>query len=115
MRGLEKKLPAVFYESPSGNEPVREWLKGLPAQDRKSIGLDIATVEYDWPVGMPLCGSLGKGLWEVRSHISDGKIARVIFCTVKSRMVLLHGFVKKTEKTPDKDLKLALKRKSEIE
>ncbi len=115
MRGLEKKLPAVFYESPSGNEPVREWLKALPAQDRKTVGLDIATVEYDWPVGMPLCGSLGKGLWEVRSHISDGKIARVIFCTAQRRMVLLHGFVKKTQKTPDKDLKLALKRKSEIE
>lgn len=114
MRGLEKKLPAYFYASPGGNEPVREWLKATPAQDRKTIGLDIATVEYGWPVGMPLCRSLGNGLWEVRSGIGDGKIARVIFCTAGSRMVLLHGFVKKTQKTPARDLQLALNRKREI-
>ena len=114
MRGLEKKLPAYFYASPGGKEPVREWLKARPAQDRKTIGLDIATVEYSWPVGKPLVGFLRKGLWEVRSDIGDGKIARVIFCTAGSRMVLLHGIVKKTMKTPARDLTLALKRRKEI-
>ena len=115
MPEIEKSLPAVFYQSRGGNEPVREWLKAQPAQDRKLLGLDIATVEYRWPAGPPLCRSLGNGLWEVRSSISDGKIARIIFCTMKGQMVLLHGFVKKTQKTPDKDLRLALKRKKEIE
>ena len=115
MPEIEKKLPAIFYRSPGGNEPVREWLKALPSRDRKLLGLDIATVEYGWPAGPPLCKSLGNGLWEVRSGISDGKIARVIFSTMNGQMVLLHGFVKKTRKTPNKDLRLALKRKKEIE
>ena len=115
MPRIEKAILAVFYQSPGGSEPVREWLKARPPQDRKTLGLDIATVEYGWPLGLPLCRSLGNGLWEVRSGIGDGKIARVIFCTMNDQMVLLHGFVKKTRKIPDKDLRLALKRKKEIE
>ncbi len=76
--------------------------------------MDIATVEYAWPMGKPLCESLGGGLWEVRSNISDGRIARVIFCVQEGRMVLLHGFIKKTRKTPKKDRDLALKRRKEM-
>ena len=57
-----KRVPASFYQSPSGKEPVREWLKDLPNDDRKVIGIDIATAEYGWPVGMPLCRSLDEGL-----------------------------------------------------
>lgn len=110
-----KRIPAIFYRSSSGAEPVRDWLKELDAADRRILGLDIATVEYGWPVGMPLCRSLGGGLWEVRSSLSHGRIARVIFCTAKGRMVLLHGFVKKTQKTPQPDLELARKRQKEIE
>jgi phage-related protein len=87
----------------------------LSAQDRRTIGVDIATIEYLWPVGMPHCRSLGGGLWEARSNISDGRIARVMFAAVGGRMVLLHGFVKKTQKTPDKDRRLAARRKKEIE
>ena len=109
-----KKLPAAFYATPGGNEPVREWLKGLDDADRRTVGVDIATAEYGWPVGMPLCRSLGKGLFEVRSNISDGRIARVIFAVVDRRMVLLHGFVKKAQKTPKPDLDLAAKRLKEI-
>ena len=79
-------------------------------EDRKLIGRDIQKVEFGWPLGMPYCRSLGSGLWEVRSDLTDGKIGRVIFCVAQERMVLLHGFVKKTQKTPAQDLRLALKR-----
>jgi phage-related protein len=106
-----KRLPAHFYRSYSGREPVREWLKGLEAEDRKVIGEDIKDVEFSWPIGMPLVGSLGRELWEVRSRLSRGRIARVLFCVEEGRMVLLHGFIKKTQKTPQHDLDLALKRR----
>jgi len=110
-----KKIPAAFYQTGAGREPVRDWLRVLGAEDRKVIGEDIATVEYGWPVGMPICRPLGKGLWEVRSTLTNNRIARVIFGIVKNRMILLHGFIKKTQKTPDKDLSLARERLKEIE
>jgi len=94
---------------------VREWLKRLDRDDRRIIGEDIATAEFGRPVGMPICRSLGRGLFEVRSGISDGRIARVIFCVAAERMILLHGFVKKAEKTPKPDLDLAIRRLKELE
>ena len=106
-----KRLPAHFYRSDSGREPVREWLKGLEAEDRKVIGEDIKDVEFSWPIGMPLVGSLGRELWEVRSRLPRGRTARVVFCVEQGRMVLLHGFIKKTQKTPQHDLDLAIKRR----
>lgn len=106
-----KRLPARFYRLNSGKEPVREWLKELERQDRKAIGEDIKDVEFSWPIGMPLVRSLGRELWEVRSNLPRGRIARVLFCVEQGRMVLLHGFVKKTQKTPQRDIDLALKRK----
>lgn len=109
-----KKLPAAFYCTAAGNEPVREWLKTLDEADRRIVGQDIATAEFGWPVGMPVYRSLGKGLHEIRSDISDGLITRVIFCIEDGKMVLLHGFIKKTQKTPKADLDLALKRKREV-
>ncbi len=109
-----KRLPAFFYELPSGREPVREWLRALEDADRKIIGEDIKDVEFSWPIGMPLCRALGRGLWEVRSELTQGRIARVLFCTHEGRMVLLHGFIKKTQKTPDTDLDLARKRMKEV-
>lgn len=109
-----KKLPAFFYESASGNQPVREWILALSLEDRKLVGRDIQKVEFGWPLGMPYCRSLGNGLWEVRSDLTDGKIARTIFSVVRERMVLLHGFIKKTKKTPAQDLRLALKRMKEV-
>lgn len=105
-----KRLPAYFYRSATGRELVREWLKSLDADDRKIVGEDVKDVEYAWPIGMPLVRSLGNGLWEVRNSLTGGKIGRVIFCVVGSQMVLLHGFIKKTQKTPKKDMELALKR-----
>jgi len=110
-----KKLPARFYATPSGKEPVREWLKNLDEQDRRTVGQDISDVEFGWPVGMPLCRGLGDGLQEVRSSISNKRIARVIFIAMKQEMVLLHGFIKKTQKTPKPDIELALKRKKDVE
>jgi phage-related protein len=109
-----KCLPAVFYALPSGREPVREWLKALEIEDRKIIGEDIKDVEFSWPIGMPLCRSLGKGLWEVRSDLARGRIARAMFFVHDDRIVLLHDFMKKTQKTPKNDLDLASKRMKEF-
>jgi phage-related protein len=106
-----KRLPARFYRLDSGREPVREWLKGLDEADRRIIGEDIKDVEFAWPIGMPLVRALGRDLWEVRSSLPRGRIARVIFCVEPDCMVLLHGFMKKTQKTPKQDIDLALKRK----
>jgi phage-related protein len=105
-----KKISAHFYASANGEEPVRTWLKTLSVDDRKSIGKDIQKVEYGWPIGLPVCRSLGGGLWEVRSDLSDGRAARVLFGFAHGTMVLLHGFVKKTQKTPQQDRELALRR-----
>lgn len=105
-----KRLPAYFYRTDSGREPVRDWLKSLPAEDRKVLGEDIKDVEFSWPIGMPLVRSLGNGVWEVRSSLARGRIARVLFSIAGERMILLHGFVKKTRKTPKQDIDLALKR-----
>jgi phage-related protein len=106
-----KRLPARFYRSDGGREPVREWLKGLESEDRRVIGEDIKDVEFSWPIGMPLVRSLGRELWEVRSSLAHGRIARVIFCIEQECMVLLHGVIKKTQKTPQHDMDLTLKRK----
>ena len=94
-----KKLPAVFYQSSSGREPVRDWLLALDEKSRRIVGRDIATAEFGWPLGMPLCRKLDGGLVEVRSNITQRRIARVIFVVHAGHMVLLHGFVKKTLRT----------------
>jgi phage-related protein len=109
-----KKIAAAFYRTSADVEPVRDWLKGLSPEDRREIGQDIATVEYGWPVGMPVCRPLGQSLWEVRSTLSGNRIARVIFCIAKGRMVLVHGFMKKTQKIPNEDLALARRRLKEV-
>ena len=111
----EKRLPARFYRTIGGTEPVRDWLRGLDPSDRRIVGADIKEIEFDWLVGMPLCRSLGRGLWEVRSRISRDRTVRVIFCIVRGEMNLLHGFVKKSQSTPRPDLELAIRRKQEIE
>ncbi len=110
-----KKVSVAFYRSASGNEPVREWLKGLAKEDRKAIGIDIQTVEFGWPIGMPVCRPMKDGLFEVRTNIDDGRIARVLFCFSGGEIVLLHGFIKKSQSTPKPDLDLAKKRKKEVE
>jgi phage-related protein len=109
---LERRDPVlrvVFYRTATGNEPVREWLKSLGREDCRTVGQDVKTAQYGWPLGMPLIRKLEPGLWEVRSHIAQG-IGRVIFTVEGGVMVLLHGFVKKTQKTPPGDLKVARQR-----
>jgi phage-related protein len=108
-----KRIPAYFYHSDAGREPVREWLKSLEPGDRKAIGEDIKDVEFSWPIGLPLVRPLGRDLWEIRSNLSGGRIARTIFCIERGQLVLLHGFMKKTQKTPQHEIDLALKRKRE--
>ena len=103
------KLQVVFYKSDSGNEPVRDWLKKLDKEDRKIIGADIKTVQFGWPLGMPLVRKIEKGLWEVRIQL-DSRIARILFTVHSNLMVLLHGFIKKSQKLPANDLKIAKKR-----
>jgi phage-related protein len=108
-----KRVPAIFFRTEAGGEPVREWLRSLSPDDRKRIGEDIKSVEYGWPVGMPVCRPLGNGIYEVRSIVTQGRIARVLFyIDRKSRMLLLHGFIKKTQKTSKDDLALARSNKS---
>ncbi|MGB7979058.1 MAG: type II toxin-antitoxin system RelE/ParE family toxin [Chlamydiales bacterium] len=110
MDSSHQPIPVIFYcENPSGNEPVREWLSEIDKESRKEIGRDIRIVQLRWPLGMPLVKSLGSGLWEIRSHIPKG-IARVLFKMIDGEIVLLHGFIKKTQKTPLEDLKLAKNR-----
>src|SRR4051812_43309900 len=95
-----RKIPVVFYRTAAGAEVVRDWLRGLDRDDRDAIGQDLMRVQFRWPVGMPLCRSLGQGLWEVRSDLPCQRIARVLFCVVGEWIVALHGFIKKTQKTP---------------
>lgn len=114
MQNEPKKVPARFYRNENGTEPVRDWLQSLSREDRKRIGADVATVEYGWPVGMPTCRPMGAGLWEVRTNLGSNRIARVLFCMAEGHMVLLHGFIKKTEKTPPADVNLARTRMREV-
>jgi phage-related protein len=109
-----KKLQARFYMSARGRRPVRDWLLEISEDDRRVIGKDIQKVEFGWPIGMPYCRHLGEGLWETRSDLSGGWIARVVFAIVEGEMVLLHGFVKKSQKTPEPELQLARRRLREI-
>ncbi len=98
-----------FYKTDAGNEPVREWLLALSQEEKKTIGEDIKTVQFGWPIGMPVSRKVSKDLWEVRSSLKN-KISRVIFTVEESIIVLLHGFIKKTQKLPQKDLDIAKNR-----
>ncbi|SRR5258706_15887727 len=108
----ERPLAVVFFSSETGNEPVRRWLRELPKEEKKIIGTDILTVQYAWPAGKPLVNSMGNGIWEVRSRLKD-RIARTLFIVVDEEIVLLHGFIKKTQRSPKEDLDLAKKRKQQ--
>jgi phage-related protein len=109
MTEIEFVLKVVFYRSEAGNEPVREWLKDLPRDDKRQLGEDIKTAQLGWPLGMPLIRKIEKDLWEVRTRLADG-IARVFFTVDAEYMILLHGFIKKSQKTPQNELKTAQSR-----
>ncbi len=110
MAKITKKISAFFFQNDYGKEPVRDWILSLSPSDRKTIGEDIKTVEYGWPIGMPHVKTVGDGLFEVRSNLSDKRISRVLFVIYKNLMVLLHGFIKKDKKIPQNDLRLAKNR-----
>lgn len=109
----EYYLPVRFFRTGAGNEPVREWLKSLPKEEKKLIGEDIKTVQFGWPLGLPLVRKLSSGIWEVRTDLKD-KISRVLFTVFKNQIILLHGFIKKTQKTPKDDLNLAITRMKQV-
>lgn len=113
MAQRRKTIQAVFYQTSSGRQPVREWLLELNDEDRRTIGKDIQRLEFEWPVGMPACRPLGDDLWEIRSTLSQGRIARVLFAIDKGELFLLHGFIKKSRKTPPREIELARKRLQE--
>ena len=110
-----RKIPVVFYRTQGGTEVVRDWLRSLDDADRQAVGLDLMRIQYRWPVGMPLCRALGDGLWEVRTSLQSNRIARVLFSVQQGRILVLHGFIKKTQKTPPDDLALARRRNREFE
>jgi phage-related protein len=109
------KTPLRFYRTARGNEPVRDWLKALEREDRLAIGMDLLRAQYRWPVGMPICRAMGDGLWEIRTSLPSRTIARVLVCLWTGELVALHGFIKKTQQTPNEELQLARRRKKEVE
>ena len=115
IQNMDRKEPlqVVFFETESGNQPVRDFILQRPREDRKEIGADVFTVQKRFPLGFPLVEKLAADLWEVRSHLPDG-ICRILFTVHKQTLVLLHGFIKKSQKIPAKELKTAKDRLSEF-
>jgi phage-related protein len=110
-----QKVPLIFYRTPAGSEPVRDWLRKLDEAERQAIGKDFLRAQWRWPVGMPLCRPMGSGLWEIRTELPTKRTARVLLCLYREHLVALHGFIKKTRSTPDEDLATARKRQKELE
>ena len=107
------RLRVAFFQTEAGREPVRLWLKALPRTQRKAIGQEIKTVQFGWPLGMPLVRKMEADLWEVRLRLED-RIVRIFFTVEQDVMVLLHGFIKKGQKTPKRELDLARKRLAQV-
>jgi phage-related protein len=112
---VQPQLPVIFYRTATGSEPVRDWLKKLPEADRRAVGFDLRRIQAGWPIGMPLCRALSGGLWEMRCSLPSRRIARVLFFVHGERIGVVHGFIKKTQNTPDDVLDLARKRMKEMQ
>lgn len=110
----QKRIRAAFYRAANGAAPARDWLLGMFSEDRRTIGYDIATAEFGWPIGMPICRAIGQELYEIRSNLTGNRISRVFFCVAEDQMVLLHGMIGKSQATPKTDLDLARKRMKEV-
>lgn len=108
------EVPVRFYRTATGTEPVLQWLRALDKADRRAIGMDLTRVQFGWPIGMPLVRSLKGGLWEVRSSLPSRRIARVMLCFHEGTLVVLHGFIKKSQRTPSDDLVVARRRMKEV-
>ncbi len=109
-----RKVDLVFFRNDAGSEPVRDWLRDMDEGERRAIGTDLLRAQWRWPVGMPLCRPMGRGLWEVRTDLPCNRTARVLICFYQGCLVALHGFIKKTRATPEEDLVLARKRQREL-
>ncbi|MBB5758008.1 phage-related protein [Methylorubrum rhodinum] len=107
-------IPLAFYRSAAGHEPVREWLRELPAEDKRVIGFDIRRVQLGWPIGLPVCCPMSGGLFEVRSTLPSRREARLLFGFHEGRLIALHAFIKKAQRTPAADLDLARRRLKDI-
>ena len=107
--GKLPRLTVRFFRESTGSEPVRDWLKRLPVEEKREIGSDIKTVQFGWPIGMPVVDHIDGDVWEVRTRLST-RIARVLIVLEGNVMVLLHGFIKKERKTPKADLDIAKQR-----
>jgi len=110
-----KKIPLIFFRTLTGSEPVREWLKELPEDERQAIGQDLLRAQWRWPVRMSLSRAMGSGRWEIRTDLPTKRTARELLRLYCEHLVALHGFVTKTRATPDEDLALARTRKKELE
>ena len=106
---VQRTIPVVFFRLDSGRQPVKDWLKGPDQEARRAIGADIKTLQIGWPVGMPLARKLSDNLWELRSRLKTG-IARTFFTLHAKKLVWLHRFIKKYQKTPTKELAIAKRR-----
>ena len=107
-------IPLVFYRSAAGHEPVREWLRGLPLEDKRVVGFDVRRVQLGWPIGLPVCRRMAGGLFEVRSTLPSRCEARLPFGFHEGRLIALHAFVKKAQRTPAAELELARRRLKEV-
>lgn len=102
-------LEAAFFETESGSQPCRDFILTLDREDKKEIGAKIFEVQQGFPMGLPLVRKMDTNLWEIRISISDG-ICRIFFTIAGNIIILLHGFVKKSQKTPQNELETAKKR-----
>lgn len=107
-------LNVRFFCTATGKEPVRDWLYELPKPHRRLIGIEIKAVQLGWPLGMPLVRKMERGLWEIRVDLSD-TCARIMFTLLDDVLVLLHGFIKKSQKTPSTELAVARERKARLQ
>jgi len=107
-------IPVAFWRSATGREPVREWLRSLDKADRGVIGDDLRMLQFGWPIGMPLVRKLVDRIWELRSSLPGNREARLLFTASAMQIVILSGFIKKTQRTPDVEIKLARKRLKEL-
>jgi len=112
---LRSAFRSCSFGAETGNEPVRDWLLELPKADRRVVGIGLKELEFGWPVGMPLCRAMGAGIFELRVNLASRRIVRVLVCANDDKLVALHGFIKKSQKTPAGDLDLARKRKRQLE
>jgi phage-related protein len=108
---------ARFYRTAADREVVRDWIRDFSKEDQRILGRDLLKVQQGFPLGLPLCRSLGNGLWEIRSTLTGRIEGRMIFYfdSPLQSVVVLHGFIKKSQKTPKSEIDVALYRKRESE